>query len=56
MVTLREAAEFLRVQPITLYRLLKKQQIPGAFKIGRVWRFDLDKLERFLQERPRERG
>lgn len=53
MVNVREAAKVLRVHPVTLYGMLKKHEIPGAFKVGRVWRFDLDDLERFLETHSR---
>jgi hypothetical protein len=29
--------------------MLERGELPGAFKIGRIWRFDLDELERFSQ-------
>jgi len=34
---LQEAAEFLRLNPRTLYRLVKAGSFP-AFKVGRSWR------------------
>jgi excisionase family DNA binding protein len=37
-----------------LYRLLKAGEIPGAFKMGRVWRLDLNELERFLEAKGRD--
>jgi excisionase family DNA binding protein len=37
VITIEELAEYLRVHRSTLYRLLKKQQLPG-FKIGGDWR------------------
>jgi excisionase family DNA binding protein len=51
LVNIDEAASFLRVHRVTLYRMLKKGGIPGAFKIGRVWRLDLDELERLLEKK-----
>ena len=50
LVSVQDAAVYLRVDATTIYRLLKKREIPGAFKIGRVWRFDLDELESFLEK------
>ena len=44
VLTLEEAAEFLKVHPSTIYRLLKKQTIP-AFKIGSDWRFNQESLD-----------
>jgi excisionase family DNA binding protein len=48
IVSVEEAAHYLQVERQTIYRTLKKWTIPGAFKVGRVWRIDLDELERFL--------
>jgi len=56
IVSIREAAKFLQVHRVTLYRMLRRGRIPGAFKVGRVWRLDLEKIERFLgtnSSRPR---
>ena len=36
-MTVREVSAYLRVHPITIYRLLKRNQIP-AFHIGSDWR------------------
>ena len=52
-MTLEEAAAFLRVHPSTVYRLLKKRQIP-AFKFGSDWRFSQDSIERWIIERESE--
>lgn len=49
IATVAEAAKLLRVHRITLYRMLKAGKVPGAFKIGRVWRVDLPELERFFR-------
>ena len=43
-LTLREVADYLRVHPTTIYRLLKKNQIP-AFKVGSDWRFNLESID-----------
>jgi len=43
ILTVSELAEHLNVHRITIYRLLKSGSLPG-FKIGRVWRFDLDEI------------
>ncbi len=46
VLTLEEVAQYLRVHPTTIYRLLKKQQIP-AFKVGSDWRFNLASIDRW---------
>ena len=46
VLTLEEVAEYLRVHPTTIYRLLKKHKIP-AFKIGSEWRFNIASIDRW---------
>jgi excisionase family DNA binding protein len=43
---LGELAYYVRVHPSTIYRLLKKGQLP-AFKVGRDWRFHLTQIDRW---------
>ena len=50
VLTLEETAEFLKVHPSTIYRLLKKKQIP-AIKVGSDWRFTHESIERWIRER-----
>ncbi len=47
ILTVSELAEHLSVHRITIYRLLKGGTLPG-FKIGRVWRFDLDDIANWM--------
>jgi excisionase family DNA binding protein len=47
ILTVSELAEHLNVHRITIYRLLKSGTLPG-FKIGRVWRFDLDEISAWM--------
>jgi excisionase family DNA binding protein len=49
VLTLEEAADFLKVHPSTIYRLLKKRQIP-AFKIGSDWRFNQESIEQWVKK------
>jgi len=44
VLTLEEVANYLRVHPSTVYRLLKKRGIP-AFKVGSDWRFNLESID-----------
>ena len=46
-MTLQEAAKYLGVHPITIYRLLKETNIP-AIKLGGQWRFKKDILDDWL--------
>ena len=44
VLTLEELASYLRVHPSTVYRMLKKGQIP-AFKVGSDWRFNVESID-----------
>ncbi len=55
ILTLDNVAEYLRVHPSTIYRLLKKRQLP-AFKVGRDWRFNLESIDRWRTDAERNRG
>ena len=46
VLTLEEVANYLRVHPSTIYRLLKKRELP-AFKVGSDWRFNLESIDRW---------
>ena len=54
-MTVTEAAEFLGVHRITVYRLITEGLELGQFKVGRVWRFSVDGLQRFVDKRGRLR-
>ena len=49
VLTIGEVAEMLRVHPTTVYRLLKRGDIPG-FKIGGNWRVSVNALDRWILE------
>jgi excisionase family DNA binding protein len=49
VLTLAEAAAFLRVHPSTVYRLLKQGAIP-AFKLGSDWRFTREAIEAWMRK------
>jgi excisionase family DNA binding protein len=46
ILTVETVAEYLRVHRSTIYRLLKKKQLP-AFKIGSDWRFNRESIDRW---------
>ncbi|HOE69068.1 MAG TPA: helix-turn-helix domain-containing protein [Candidatus Omnitrophota bacterium] len=50
IMTPKEAAKYLGFHLVTIYRLLKKGEIP-ATKIGGQWRFKKDVLDNWLMER-----
>lgn len=47
--TVSMLARYLRCHPSTIYRLLKRGQIP-AFKIGSDWRFQKSVIDRWLKQ------
>ncbi len=50
IMTPKEAAKYLGFHLVTIYRLLKKSEIP-ATKIGGQWRFKKDILDEWLMSR-----
>jgi excisionase family DNA binding protein len=49
ILTLEEAAEYLRMNPEVLRRHVKKGDIPGK-QIGRVWKFSKRLLQKYIEE------
>jgi excisionase family DNA binding protein len=49
MMNLRELSDYLRVHPSTVYRLLKRNQIP-AFRIGSNWRFNIETIDEWFAQ------
>ncbi len=49
VITIAELADYLRVHRSTLYRLLKKGQLPG-FKIGSDWRFNVEAIDKWRMQ------
>ena len=45
-MTVREVSAYLRVHRSTIYRLLKRHQIP-AFHMGSDWRFNIEEIDRW---------
>ena len=50
IMTPKEAAKYLGFHLVTIYRLLKKGEVP-ATKIGGQWRFKKDVLDAWLNDR-----
>ncbi len=48
-LTVQEVSRYLRVHPSTIYKLLKKNQLP-AFRVGSAWRFNIESLDRWCAE------
>jgi excisionase family DNA binding protein len=50
ILNIKEAASYLRLNSMTVYKLAQKRQIP-AFKVGGNWRFKKDLLEKWLVQK-----
>jgi len=50
LMTIEEVAGYLRVTKKTIYRLLKRGNIP-ATKVGRQWRFDKASINEWLRQK-----
>jgi excisionase family DNA binding protein len=50
VMTVAEVAEYLHVHPSTIYRLLRKKEIP-AFRVGSDWRFNRESIDAWRTDR-----
>jgi len=55
LMTVEEAAGYLRVGKKTIYRLLKQGKIP-ATRVGQQWRFNKASIDKWLHQTPAEIG
>ncbi len=46
VMTVQDVSTYLRVHPSTIYRLLKRNEIP-AFRVGSDWRFNVEAIDRW---------
>lgn len=44
ILTVKEVADYLRLHPTTIYRLIASYEIP-AFRVGADWRFNRDAID-----------
>ena len=49
VLTVAELAGYLRVHRTTVYRLLKRRQLP-SFKIGSDWRFNVEAIDEWRMQ------
>lgn len=47
VLTVRDVSSYLRVHPSTIYRMLKRNQLP-AFRVGSDWRFTVEAIDLWL--------
>jgi excisionase family DNA binding protein len=50
LLTLREVADYLRLNPQTVYRLAQQGKLPAS-KVGGTWRFDRDRVDEWIARR-----
>ncbi len=46
VMTVADVSAYLRVHPSTVYRLLKRNELP-AFRVGSDWRFNVEAIDRW---------
>ena len=47
VMTVREVSAYLRCHPSTIYRLVRRNQIP-AFHVGSDWRFNIEAIGHWI--------
>jgi len=52
VMTVKELSEYLRVHPSTVYKLLRRGEVP-AFRIGSDWRFNAEAIDRWCLKQNR---
>lgn len=52
IMTIREVANYLKLNEKTTYRLVSEGKIPG-FKVGGAWRFRKAEIDRWIEEQER---
>jgi excisionase family DNA binding protein len=50
VMTVKEVAAFLRINPHTVYKLVRSDEIP-SFKVGGDYRFNREGIEKWLAEK-----
>jgi excisionase family DNA binding protein len=53
IMTVKEVAVYLKMKPVTIYKLAKEGRIP-AFRVASFWRFKKDLIEKWLNEESRK--
>jgi excisionase family DNA binding protein len=54
-MTVKELSEYLRVHPTTIYKLLRRGELPG-FRVGGDWRFHIEQIDSWCLEQSVKRN
>ena len=46
----RQVQELLQISRTTFFRMVKDGELPGAFKLGNLWRVDRDRLKDWIEK------
>jgi len=49
IMTVKEVAAYLKMKPVTIYKLAKEGKIP-AFRVASFWRFKKDLIDKWLSD------
>jgi excisionase family DNA binding protein len=49
IMTVKEVASYLKMKPVTIYKLAKQGKIP-AFRVASFWRFKKDLIDKWLED------
>lgn len=55
VLTVKEVAEYLKVNERTVYRMAASGEIPG-FKVGASWRFKQSEIEQWIKQQHNQTG
>jgi excisionase family DNA binding protein len=53
IMTVKEVAVYLKMKPVTIYKLAKEGRIP-AFRVASFWRFKRDLIDKWLGDESRK--
>ena len=53
ILTIREVAEYLKLNEKTAYRFASEGKIPG-FKVGGAWRFKKNDIEKWIEKQKKQ--
>ncbi len=53
IMTVKDVASYLKMKPVTIYKLAKEGRIP-AFRVASFWRFKKDLIDKWLSDESRK--